>query len=361
MAAPGFLIRSAFQREVSGWPPVASEATGLVPLLSESVRMESQHEGIYTVDRQTHTTLTSRTVTGDISLGAHYVGLEFYLAAALGFISPVLPSTVETGVYQHVFEVDNTLSEEGWLAGEGWEADMGLIAGDRKVRHGTYVIDKQTAFWESNGVMLGGFTFQANPAAVTFTSSVMGYLTQYASVSDLSVLSCAKEMITFSDVTLYITSIAPITSADIISDIVGVSITLDNALEAVHTVESKKAIGEPRRGSIPTVTGSFALPFYGSIGPQLQTWADNDTRLFALVECVGQEIGASSNFLLRFWMPCFKLTSYDIGVQGPQQLQQVYSFIANTADETTEGLPTTYKTGPLIVELVNENSQNALL
>ncbi len=358
MPVPGFSIKSAFSKENAGWPPDAVEATSLLPLLSESVSLKSEHEGLLTVDRQSYTKIVQRQSFGDVSLALQYKGLEFYFAAALGFSNPQSPTLLETGAYQHLFEVDHTLSEQGWLAAEGWLAGAGLTAGDKKIRHGTYVVDKGQAPWETNGVMLQDVSFQANPAGCTVTSNVSGYTTSYFSATVFSGLSCTIVPVRFSDMRLLLGASPSLVE---VPDVVGTGFTVANNLASVQTVETRTLFAEPRREAPALVSGSFALPFYTSQGPQLQLWADNGTRLYGCIEFVGEQFSATYSYTLRFWFPEIRLTSYDIGVQGPEQLQQVYDFVGNTSTGQPGGFPTILKNGPVLIELINDVSQNPLL
>lgn len=357
----GTSMKAAFVREGVGWPPASAEATQLVPFLSESVVLQDTHEGVVTRDNQVSSIVIGRQAVGDLSLTMSYTGLEFFLASVMGFESPQSPYTLDTGVYQHVFESDGTLSDQVWLAGEGWIAGTGLVAGDHKVRHGTWVVDKGVAPWETSGAYLNSLQMQAAAGACTFTSSLLGYVVQYHSATDFGPLTCLREMVTFSGFDMFLSPVAPITSANVLHDVLGASFTLQNNLAAFQTPASRRFFTEPRREAPALLSGSFAIPTYSVSGLDLQGWADEGTALYGLMQFTGRAITDDFSFSLSFWFPKLKLTKYDIAVQGPGQVQQVYEFVGNTRPDAPTGFPAMVKYGPLVIELVNQNEANALI
>jgi hypothetical protein len=142
------------------------------------------------------------------------------------------------------------------------------------------------------------------------------------------------------------------TNLTAINDVVGWSVHGSNNVNTVYDVDN--FIRQPAKDAPTLVEGSFAIPLYTSQGPLLQTWSDLGTSLVACAEFVGVDINDDYAYSLKVWFPSVRLTGYDIGVQGPGQLQQVYSFVANTSLTTPTGFPVANKPTPIIIELVTD-------
>jgi hypothetical protein len=349
------------------WPSAfPAVVTSLLPLLSETVNIRIEQSGVAGTAFTSPPITTSRYVEGDVSLDATYNGLEFFLTAALGFMAPSIegvpmPELLDTGIYRHLIEMDPVLNSQTWLADEGWLANSGLIANQRKLRRGSYVIDKEVAIWEAKSCMLNSLILQTNPVATTFTSGLVGYDMTFSTVvgNNLSALFCPKDSLDFRDAILYLSDTAPLTSASIVSDLVGFAVSLNNNLQLFNTQKTGKFVDEPARQGPAIVTGSFAIPFFNGAGGQLQAWATSGTRLMGLLEFIGEDLG-DFDASMKFWFPDIRLTGSQIEVSGPEQVQQNYSFVASSS-ETPEGFPANIKNGPMVIEIVNNTSAHALL
>ena len=363
----GFTVKAGLKREANPvsrtWPTPIETVTQLLPLRSSSVGPTTDQAGVITVSSQGTTSpprILSQYLVGDISVGMSYTGLEELLVCGLGFMAPSLPEELDTGVYRHLFEIDGVLSQQVFLSDEGWLADDGLVVDTYKNRRVTYVVDKTAALWEAQSVMVDSLIFQANGAEVTLTASIQGYAIElFGQVNDLVGLSCPYTPVVFTSAVLYLSDTAPVPVFS--DDLLGFQVTVQHGLNVIQTVDSGLKIAEPRKSGATVVSGSLAFPFYSASSDALRFWADNGASLYAVLEFIGPEIGATGyDHTLRLYMPNLVVVSHNSDVTGPEQLQHTFSFVCSPGD-TPEGFPANIKNGAFMIEITNSNASHALL
>jgi len=377
----GFDSKAAFVREADlftrTWPSVSPAVAGLIlPLLAESIGPEVGSLAIAPVDAKAQSNfprIVSDSAGGDLLIEARYSGLEFLLAAALGFEakrigSTLMPESLGGGAFRHLIEIDNTLHGDAWRADEGWIADdPGFLAGLQKLRRGTYVIDKGVLLWETLSAMLLGLTINGNGnGLVTMQTAILGNKTSLGTIvsNDLSGLACSTERVLYTDMTFQVAPLseAPLVVLNTLEEVTGFNITLNNNISALLTKDSRKNPDEPSRTGPVAVTGGFAIPTYADDNDDLSFSYQAGNELIGLIEFVGPEIASSGEFFtLRIYMPSMKITGVSIEVGGPGQLQQNYQFTCTKPDSTPTGFPANVKNSTLMIELINDVSTHPLI
>lgn len=370
---------AAFEREdiVFGkvWPSLnPATPIELIPLVSESINVSNDQRSIATRDSspgaRTPRTLQSR-VDGQVAVTASYEGLEFFLTCALG-LEPhrldgiLMPEEVVVGeVYRHIIEVDDDLHAAGWTPGSGFIPGDGsplgdnLIPGQRKMRRGTWYIQKGLNVWRATSMMFSGLSFQAQPTALpTFQASGLGPTIDYSPPSqpDLSSLSCPSVPLSFQDMTLSRVTGGTETPIDVSS----FSLSIGDPFRPLSTRDTGTSIEEPRRPGFVPVRGGFSIPDSTDT-----TYLDlNITQIpFALkAEFTGPMIGSTGSFYrFTIYLPAVNLTSADADTSGPNKIVQRFQFVASTSSSVPTLFPTTFKEGPVFFEIINTNPANSLL
>lgn len=347
------MIKAAISKESgASWPSdTFTSPSVLLPFLSEASELEYVRESLVVGPYTTSPKVISRVAHGELLVAAHYKGLELFLAVALGFMAKrisgaIMPELLSEGAYRHLYEIDRILSAQGWLAGEGFRAGDSLVSGDRKVRRVSYIIDKGAAVWEMTSTMFGGLTFQAGGDGCTFSTELIGYNLGFSGPS-LEELFAPKALVLFQDAFFYL-------DGDLVTDLVGFKLTLANGLQAQTTRDTGEFIGEPGRVTPAIVNGTFALPFYRDATLQSLVMEP----LAGLLEFIGPIIpGTNETFVLRFYFPELKITSFDLAATGPERVQQVYTFVSSPGNDQVANV----KRGPLLIEVINDISEHPLL
>jgi hypothetical protein len=379
----GFESKAAFVREADiytrTWPSaVPAVATQILPLLAENVGPEVGQAAIVTEDSDNQalfSKIVNQSGGGELVVEARYSGLEFIFAASLGFMakrigSVVMPEVLGGGAFRHLFEIDRVLEGQGWLPGEGWVADDSgpeLIADMQKLRRGTFVVDKGVLLWETLSAMPLGLLINGNGNGfVTVQMPVAGFTTFLGSIggNDLSALTCETERVLYTDMTMKVARLAdaPLTDLDLLAEVTGFNVGLNNNLTTTTTHDTKTHPDEPSRSGPIEVRGGFAIPSYKSDNDDLSFEFQAGQELISIIEFVGPEIAASGeDFTLRIYLPSMKITGVSIEVGGPQMVQQNYEFTCYKPETTPTGFPANVKNGTMMIELINDVSTHALL
>lgn len=377
----GFDTKAAFVREADlfarTWPSALPAVAGsILPLLAESVGPEVGSLSIAPVDANAQANfprIATEAAGGELLIEARYSGLEFLIAAALGFMgkrigSTLMPEALGGGAFRHLYEIDNTLHGDPWRAGDGWVADdTGFVADLQKLRRGTFVVDKGVLLWETLSAMPLGLTINGNSnGLVTMQTSFIGHQTLLGTLvnNDLSALACTTERVLYTDMTFQIVDLldAPLAQEDVLSEVTGFNISLNNNISAPLTKDSGKNPDEPSRTGPVSVTGGFAIPTYAPDNDDLSFFYQSGRELIGLIEFVGPEIASSGEFFtFRIYLPSMKITGVSIEVAGPSKVQQNYQFTCTKPDSTPPGFPANVKNGTMMIELINDVSQHPLI
>ena len=373
MAVPGFTTRCGAKKNATvytaTWPSAASAAvTALLPLLSEDLANELGQVAVVTVDNrvfQGAPLVADRNTAGNLVLDLRFDGLELIWLLGLGFqarriAGTSMPENLGGGAYRHLFEVDPVLGYQPWLPGEGWVSNDGLLSGQGKVRRATVVVEKGANLWETKDAVVEGLTFQGNAAGMSIVLNMFGYTTNYFSTVNptLSALSCPTEPLTYMDMEVSITDGS---SAVSLTELVGFQWSIRNNLSTAATTSTAPFVDEPRRAGPAVVQGTFALPSYSAEALILQGWAQTNTALSMRAEFTGDTIGGGNDFRLTFYFPALTLSSADLPVQGPQQVQGNFAFVAHKPSTVPFGFPASVKGGHVMVEVVSTLSTNPLI
>lgn len=371
----GFEIKLGFQKDPTVfsrvWPaPTPTTITQLINALSETVDIELDQQTLVTRDSRMSpqfVQLLRSLVGGGFVVNMDYEGLEFIFLAAMGLqarrIGTTLqPEDVDSALaYQHIFEMDNQIDSQTWKAGDGFLAGDGIIAGQQKVRRGTYVIDKQTSVWEATSCMVSSLVLQFQSAGPIVEVELVGHDITYNSTTNANIglLNCAPNRVLFQDVSVFIKDLggAGFTDSDKVQT-TGVSLNIENNLDVITTRDTGKKIEEPKRGGGYAITGSVGISRY--LDNNL-TEKNRLNEFFSMkIECIGATIpGTTTPFELSIWLPLCQFTGQDIDTSGAGQITQNFGFTCSPGFVT--GQPDTATTGPMIVQLVNENSTHTLL
>jgi hypothetical protein len=379
----GFDSKAAFVKEADlftrTWPStLPAVATEILPLLAESVGPEVGQAAIVPVDNSNQASFSkiiNESGGGELLLDARYSGLEFLFAASLGFMakrigSTVMPEVLGGGAFRHLFEIDPVLEGQGWLAGEGWVAnDTGpeLIADFQKLRRGTFVVDKGVLLWETLSAMPLGLVINGNGnSPVTMQTAFMGHTTFLGSVAgnDLSALTCTTERVLYTDMVMKVARLAdaPLTDLDILAEVTGFNVILQNNISASPSQDTGTHPDEPSRVGPAEVRGGFAIPSYQVDNDDLSFEFQTGQELIGIIEFVGPAIGGSGeDFTLRIYLPSMKITGVSIEIGGASQVQQNYEFTCYKPSSTPSGFPANVKGGSMMIELINDVSTHALI
>jgi len=345
----------------------------LLPLLNEDVKQVRNQESV--IDRAedadsfaTKLITLGIAVNGGFTANLSYTGLEDLFGCTLGHqafrrLGAVQPEDVEGGLaFRHLFEMERDLDDTDWLAGDGFIAGDGLIAGAQKIRRLTYAVDKVTSVWSAKSMYIASMNLDFTPQGPSVSVDMVGHsiATDDAVNSQLNTLICNPERVIYQDVRCFLSGSLnsdPNNSLNQL-EIVGVALSLDNGLAAIHTRSSRLRISEPRRNGAVVISGTLALPRYSN--NEIVDIAYSDGRARLLIEATGPLIpGTSTPYTLRIHLPLIQFTGADVPIDGPGQAGQSYSFIALSTSETT-GLPTLSRRGPMVIELINDNAVHTL-
>lgn len=366
--AAGFTTRTIYAKEATVfstvWPSLAvNNGSVLLPLVAEDVKRVAEYETFEGVTESYPPLLLTERVEGSFSIEARYSGIEFLLAAAMGFQKPPVPETIDTGVYRHIYEIDRTIHASPWTFGEGWKFGQGLVFGQRKTRRGTYSSQKGFTMWQGLSCMLNDFTFSSESSqAATITCGLLGYnMTALASPGPLDGLPVASGPLLHQECAVLIREETSDTFSEV-GEVLEFSVGFSNSLSKIYGTLDGDHILEPKKEEESIVTGQLTLPHYNATHGLLNSWFESRTRLTICVIYVGEDINDDFPFSMKIWLPRVTLVSNEANIEGPGQISQSYSFHAmNQNSAVIDGMPDNVKTGPMLIELVNTESAHPLL
>lgn len=367
----GFKTTAAWAREnkSSAYGTAATcGANQVLPMVTEDVQgsVEKVHdEAIRNKAGLGAATVVSRQVGGPLALRMTYRGLEAVLVAALGLCPYTGPTTVAAGVYRHNFIPDEDLAREGWGAGDGVLAGSGLLAGDQKVRAGTFCVDKSISVWENASVMVRGLTIKGDSKGVFLDLDLVareqlrGTLTNPDS-STWTIPGDDFLPVLFGDLALWLgdySTTTPLTSGNAVG-ISSFEIKLDNKLKTEQDSTSGLSIAEPGRDGRRQVTVTLRLPRYEN--DDFLDALDAGTPKMAMLKFTGSALGSTGyNRALWIWLPRFTLDRAPAPTGGPGLLQMQIDFTAELPPALPSGFPTT-ATKEILLQLQNDYPTNPL-
>lgn len=378
--AIGVKQRAGFQREAivsSGTWPAASAAalTALLPVLPLPGNDGIEKAGGVTLNAPLATDtfdVLRKAPTVAPPLVARYQGLEQLWACAFGHMpkrigSTVMPETLATGAYRHLYEIDTRLSGlEMWMLGDGFQVGTELLIGQRKIRRGTFALDDQVSVREWLSSMVQGLTLQADPGATSLTLDMISYALSRASVVNTAatmavLLPNASPRLNFVDCVIrldtFSTSIA-LSSADQLQ-CGSLALRIDNNLVTQFGPHTGLAPGEYERERPAIVTLTLALPRH-TVDTWLSAWGSNPT-LMADVKFTGPAIGSTGfTYQCNLYFPSLKITNAQL-LPGFGPLSETVQLVAITPSAAAAGMPTMHRLTPCAVELVSAVSAHALL
>ena len=380
----GFESTGGFAREAitftKVWPSASPAlVTTPIPLISEDVQTQLEQAFLVTRDSRsvaTNNKVIRQWVTGGFLSNVKYEGIEAILSAAMGQEAPrlsgtLMPEELVVGtVYRHVFEIDRDLKSDGWKAGDGFLAGPtpvgdGLVAGQRKIRRGTFAVTKNSVVWESKSCMINSLTLQVSPSGVTMQAELVGHSITYGSTVNAGVgnLICTEKRILFNECRLFVRTLdgSPFNEAtDLVPQITGFQMQINNNLRGINTRDTKTRMDEPERSGAVVVSGGFAIPRYSSFDRLAAN--KNNNQVIIKLECLGDLIpgGGGERFRLNLWFPSVTLTGAEAPLNGAGQILQNYSYLALNGGQPA-GFPVSTFGGPVTAELVNANGNHTLL
>lgn len=365
----GFESRSVYSREAivysTVWPSASTEiGDSLLSLLDEDVKSEIEFETVTTVSGKKSPHLLRQVAKGSVKVDARYSGIEFLLAAALGFESASLPEELDTGVYRHLFEMDSTISARPWCANEGVIAGSGILAGQRKMRRGSYMIQKGPSRWTAKSCMVNDFSWSSNPGSVDATFGLLGYsMVVTSSTGTLDALSSFRDKVIHQDcvLRLMLQTEMPFDSGAVLDDIDDISFSFSNNLTELVGVTTNTYMLEPGREELPVLSGTFGISAYNSAHIALTDFLEAQDRLCMSLTYTGDALNDDYDSSITFWFPNVTLIAADLPVGGAEQITQGYSFVACDDPEDYSGFPVGLKHGPMMIEIITDNPNNPLL
>jgi hypothetical protein len=378
----GIALRCGFQREAIVTAPIwptasAAVVTTLLPLLDVAptdgvtkAGYSSVASGLGPAGFDVVSILPAATVT----LKAQYQGLEALWACALGYMAKrigatVLPEALGGGAFRHLYELDTGLSTaHTWDASADGFTGGELLAGQRKVRRGTFAVDLGVSVWEFLSSMVQALTLQVEEAGATLTLELLSHSKSEVSVINTSVtmarcLPPTAPNVLFSDLLFRVapySASTPLASGDIVRA-TRWALRLDNMLVGVPGPRTGLYAEEYERGSDPRVTVTFVDPRHTADQWQ-QRWRDTPV-LMADARCTSERfITAGQPYRLNVSLPSCQVTNAQLGLNGATLPPDTVQLVGVVPSAAAAGFPTMRHTSSaLAVEVYSGVSQHPLL
>ena len=267
----------------------------------------------------------------------------------------------------HIFEGDDTLQDSPWVAADG--RNPGFNAGDRKVRRGTFGLDKQVSDWVFYNAFVNKLTLSGSPQEVTLAVDLLVYDRARGSFNSsnwtLPLGSAAQVLFQQLEVKLgprsggegALTTMRPSSF----------EISIDNKGKADdQTTESGIHAEIPVRDGFRETMLKLEFPRYNT--DAIPAWLDADTELAGKLVFTGPTIagGSGENYLWGFFMSSLRINSDAINVSGPGRMPETLELFAEKPVTTDIFAAANYnsvalkKDSELVVKIQNEDPQNYL-
>lgn len=345
--------------------PLLSEGIGAAPVLSPGVMGASSGIG------SLPPTITGYHTGGPLAVRANYDGLDGILAATFGHEAmrigaTIMPENLGNGVYRHIYELNPT-HQARWGLDDGLTLDAGVHLEERKCCRGTWVVSKQTATWETSGVMFNRLRF----TAPRFDLASLDFETiGYALVEPATTNTAPAAMMPYQRLALlpdhcefrigvWSSSVALDSSTVVLG--LPITMTLDNALGYDYNPIHQLQPGDIQRKSALSASASFAVPSYSS--DTLYGWHRAQTLLMVTAKWTGPLIagGGGQQYAFRLYFPACRISALPYSTQaGRQELACTLSLEAPSAP--TAGFPSvSHGNGMVFLETIGTMSAHQFL
>jgi hypothetical protein len=344
--------------------PITSGSMGAsdaIPMLSESLSdaVETSDNNVLSNKAgRRYADITARNFKGGLSCQLRYNDLGKLLAMGFGFENPNTsgatyhgsPESV-SGHYLHIFERDDNLQTEGWLAGEMRYPLTTWYAGDCKVRRGCIGLYKQVSDWRYNSVMINKMTFTFEPKLCKVDFDVIPHSRDRGSyASGTWTFELADSM----------NVIFPSLAFAINGTSYGISratVVIDNKLLAQRDTASGLYILEPKRTENSTV--EFGFDFLRDDAEAFFNTFDAGTEFYASI------VSSYSTYLMGLYFNSCKIETIDRPISGPGILSTKHQAIAYMPSTNNFGSVLSnivlIKSAEVFCALVDDHSTNYLV
>lgn len=376
--AAGFITKAAIRREaivsVPTWPAVSPAAADVLLLF----RTHDVDERPQLTSHARHTpqgghqagSQVAKVSSGPMTLDGVYNGMAVVWAMALGRMAKRIggttnPETLASGAYRHTIEIDPVLHSHAWELGSGVQLGDGLLIGQQLARRCTLAIDHGVSTWAFKSAMVNQLELRAGVRDVSIGLSWLAHSLDRSSVTNPDLDSITQPNwldLVFHQLELRIGPYSASTALDAndAAQLSGFRLQLNNNLVARRTEDSGLYMGEPKRQSLPVVSGAFTAPRYES--DALTAWVNANTTLMASAVFTGPKIASTGfNYELGIYLPTITLREANLPTEGSGQQQQAYTFEATAPRAAAAGMPSVQSAEtPLIVQVTDDNSAHAL-
>lgn len=293
------------------------------------------------------------------------------------------PSNTNTGematAFRHFLEPDHQLLNELFESEDNYPTGGVGTSSDKKIRRGTFAVDKQISSHEFDALMLNGFTIEAKSggsAIITFpaigfnldlrtssrnsSSSTWNYTpSAHSSCAELNGGIAERAM--FNDLVVRIddwSNSVSLGSGDEVK-LSEISITLNNNLEGgTRDAVSGLYAVEPARAEKHEVTFSMTMPRYEA--DDFLTDLKADTIKMADIIWTGGTISDSDTAKIEIFLFAFKWTSWKGNIDGPGLTPITLTGKCLIPTATSSGFPTLVKSdAEMAIRLTNRFPFNA--
>jgi hypothetical protein len=351
--AKGFRTLGAYKRATAWNTPVLLGAGNGFEYLSESLAPDAQ----FIPDEQVSGSATrlfgdkgNEFHSGDVMADMRYQGLDTIIALAMGTAGAPTQVGVDDA-YKHVFKVAN--DKEGLFA--------------------TFAFDKKVAVWEYPTAKVGGFTLQAsNGQRVKLTAPLIpgslnlnvGSGTNTLATMGSVTLPTMRDFLLFSQTQIRINAAADGALDD--DDLVYASefsLTLNNNYPTDDvTTRLGNRVDEPVQDGFSDFTGVLNFSKYNNEAQGNSALFDAlmaKTRMKATVTFTGPIADGATPYSLKLWLNDLQFSSGEANVGGPQRVPLNLNFQCARRTAIPAGWTSGYL-DPVVIDLVNRNSANAL-
>jgi len=301
--------------------PNLATGTTKIPFLSEGVKVMNQQldsKAFVGEAGYANSEIQSKRVSGPVKAEAYYEGaIPEMVCCAMGFENASIAATGSpynlTGAYRHVFELDNNLKREGWLAGEGRLVDPAWLAGDLKVRDGLLGIDRVVSAERIKNCAFNQMTVNFTPESVDYEFDLIGYERQFKTAGEIGsaawALPSVKYRGLFTSMEIRLGTLTTGLGFDWqeVDDVASAQIIQNNNLKGDdQTTGSGFFIPEPPRNDFREVTIGLNLRSHNTI--VLMEEYDANTLFKMWIKTTGANIpGTGFYYAQNFYFPAIKL------------------------------------------------------
>lgn len=240
-------------------------------------------------------------------------------------------TTQKFDAFSHLFELDDALQDQGFLAGER----NNFHANDRKVRRGQVGLAKTVEDWIFGSCMVNKMTINGNPSEVGIVFDLTPYELYRGDYSSdtwtVASGSTSQGLFQQTVVELARRTDTPGSMTTIAAS--GFELVVDNPLKTDdRTTASSPNIIIPVRDNFKSVTLKLDRPRYSSVDGDntLIGYFAQGQEMSAKITITGALIGGSAYYMYRFCLPSIYATGPlgPANIEGPGPLTQEWNFRA---------------------------------